>query len=115
MTLLRLLRSPLSGVPHDIGAAYATVARRTPGLLEQIDRGQLALPSQDRDCVLEFAQRARRIRSLPAELDAQAVREAIVKTFSLMSATETPAESSIVNAPESELELADPVPREPAA
>ncbi|MFZ0681887.1 MAG: hypothetical protein WAM84_03305, partial [Candidatus Cybelea sp.] len=40
--LLRLIRSSCSGVPHDVGAAYATLAGRTGDLLDAIDRGRLA-------------------------------------------------------------------------
>src|SRR5580692_2374580 len=59
--LLAMIRSPLSGVPHDIGAAYATLASRTGALLDAIDAQRLALPAPDRDAMLRFAARARRI------------------------------------------------------
>jgi RecB family exonuclease len=112
-TLLRLLRSPCSGVPHDIAAAYATIARRTAELLEQIDRGQLALPSDERDLVLRFAQRARRIRSLPGELDEDAVRETIVQTFALPS-VEDVSDTGVADFVQTEFELAEPLSAEPA-
>ena len=113
-TLLRLLRSPFSGVPHDVAAAYATVARRTADLLEQIDRGRLALPADDRDRVLGFAQRARRVRSLPAELDDGALRAAIARAFSLPSARQYAPESPVAGASHGEIELADPMAPETA-
>ncbi|MBV8066408.1 MAG: PD-(D/E)XK nuclease family protein [Candidatus Eremiobacteraeota bacterium] len=114
-TLLRLLRSPCSGVPHDVAAAYATLARRTSDLLEQIDRGQLALPSEDRDRVLAFAQRMRRIRSLPADLQERALRDAVVQTFSLPSTAEELPEAHAVDRERAEFELADPLTPEPAS
>jgi len=60
--LERLLRSPHSGVPHDVAAAYATLASRTGSLLDAIESERLALPAPERDAVLRFAARARRSR-----------------------------------------------------
>lgn len=57
--LIRALRSPCSGVPHDIAAAYATVAARVPTLLDAIARGRIAVPSDERDALLRFAERVR--------------------------------------------------------
>jgi RecB family exonuclease len=79
--LLRLIRSSCSGVPHDIGAAYATLARRTGNLLDAIDRGRLALPPPERDGVLLFARRARVVRALPEDLPDAELRDAIAGTF----------------------------------
>ncbi|MGB7048021.1 MAG: PD-(D/E)XK nuclease family protein [Candidatus Cybelea sp.] len=79
--LLRMIRSTHSGVPHDIGAAYATLASRTGNLLDAVDRGALALPAPERDGVLRFASRARRIRSLPDDLSGEPVRAAIAEAF----------------------------------
>jgi len=52
---LRLLRSPASGVPHDVAAALAVVASRVGSLREAIRRERLALPADDRDAVYAFA------------------------------------------------------------
>ncbi|MGA2760288.1 MAG: PD-(D/E)XK nuclease family protein [Candidatus Cybelea sp.] len=79
--LLRLIRSSCSGVPHDIGAAYATLAGRTGNLLDAIDRGRLALPPPERDGVLLFARRARVVRALPEDLPDAELRDAIAGTF----------------------------------
>jgi RecB family exonuclease len=68
--LLRLIRSSCSGVPHDVGAAYATLAGRTGDLLDAIDRGRLALPTPERDSALLFVRRARFVRESSAEEDA---------------------------------------------
>ncbi|HEY2475468.1 MAG TPA: PD-(D/E)XK nuclease family protein [Candidatus Cybelea sp.] len=83
--LLRMIRSSCSGVPHDVGAAYATLASRTGNLLDAIDRGALALPTAERDEVLRFASRARRVRALPDDLGDVALREAIAEAFQLTS------------------------------
>jgi len=81
--LLRLIRSPLSGVAHDVGAAYATHARRAGALLDAIDASRPALPPADRESALVFAQRVRRIRALPPDLDGRALHAAILAVFEL--------------------------------
>ena len=81
--LLRLIRSRHSGVAHDVGAAYATHARRTGALLDAIDASRPALPPADRESALIFAQRVRRIRALPPDLDERALHGAIVTVFEL--------------------------------
>jgi RecB family exonuclease len=55
--LIRALRSPCSGVPHDTAAAYATAATREPPLLDAIARGLLAVPTAERDALLRFSER----------------------------------------------------------
>jgi RecB family exonuclease len=59
--LIRALRSPCSGVPHDTAAAYATAATRQPPLLDAIARGLLAVPTQERDALLRFSERVNAI------------------------------------------------------
>lgn len=59
--LVRALRSPCSGVPHDTAAAYATAAARVGPLLDAISRLRIAVPSAERDALLAFAERARSI------------------------------------------------------
>jgi RecB family exonuclease len=106
--LLRLLRSPLSGVPHDVAAAYATLAARGGSLLEAIERGQLALPPADRDSVVRFAQRARRVRALSPELEDEALHAVIADAFDLPS--EVGGEVILRRAQDDgEVELAAPV------
>lgn len=86
--LLRLIRSSCSGVSHDVGAAYATLAARTGGLLDAIDRGLLALPPPEREEVLLFARRVRRARALPEHLDDDTLRNAIAEAFELSPVSE---------------------------
>jgi RecB family exonuclease len=76
-----MIRSSCSGVPHDVAAAYATLGARTGNLLDAIDGGLLALPAPERDSVLLFSARARKLRSLSA--DDEGVRAFITATFSL--------------------------------
>jgi RecB family exonuclease len=83
--LLRLIRSPFGGVPYDVAAAYATHARRTGALLDAIDASSPALPANDRESALLFAQRARRIRALPPDLAEDGLHAAILTVFELES------------------------------
>ena len=111
--LVRLLRSPCSGVPHDIAAAYATLALRSGELLEAIERGDLALPADERDCVLRFARRMRRIRSLDAPFES-ILRDEIARTFELPALERASGESEEA-LQETELRLAEPQPLEEPA
>ena len=81
--LARLIRSSCSGVPHDAGAAYATLAGAAGPLLDAIDRGRLALPAPERDAVLRFSQRMRRVRAQASELEGEPLVQAIIRTFEL--------------------------------
>ena len=81
--LARLIRSHYSGVAHDVGAAYATLAARTGPLLDAIDRGRLALPAADREAVLRFAARLRRLRVLAEGVEDEPLREAVAAAFEL--------------------------------
>ena len=60
---MRALRSPCSGVPHDTAAAYATLATHAGSLLDAMASSRLPLPSDERDAVLRFVERARSIRT----------------------------------------------------
>jgi RecB family exonuclease len=108
------MRSEFSGVSHDVAAAYATLAARAGALLDAIDRGRLALPADQRDSVLRFARRARRVSAIPPESDEKVVRQGIVDAFELAAGpTELFPEAS--NGLEAEIDLAEPVvPEEPA-
>ncbi len=81
--LRRLIRSEFSGVAHDAAAAYATLSERTGGLLDAIDRGRLVLPAADRDAVLRFVRRIRRIEALPQDAPETTVRETVGAAFEL--------------------------------
>jgi RecB family exonuclease len=112
-SLLQLLRSPLSGVAHDVAAAYATIGGRSGSLLETIDRERLVLPPQDRETVLRFARRARRVREFMPELESNALEEAIAEAFSLSSFDCVPLRLATL-AQRGEFELAQPAtPEQP--
>jgi RecB family exonuclease len=107
--LLRLIRSRCSGVPHDVGAAYATLAGRTGDLLDAIDRGRLALPPPERDRVLLFARRARLVRDSNSE--EEGFRQVVADAFELRPFDGVYRQRSDVSG---EVELAEPVEREEA-
>jgi RecB family exonuclease len=106
--LLRMIRSSCSGVPHDVGAAYATLAGRTGDLLDAIDRGRLALPPPERDGVLLFARRARLVRESTGGFSSR-VAEAFELTAKELDPPAQPQEAVV------EIELAEPVDFEEAA
>lgn len=110
---LRLIRSPHSGVAHDVGAAYATLAARTEPLLDAIDRGRLALPASERDSVLRFAERARRVRAIAGTESSEDAYRAIAEIFDLpYDASSAPAQRPPTpHGPE--IELTDPAIPEP--
>jgi RecB family exonuclease len=105
----------MSGVPHDVGAAYATLAARSGGLLEAIEAQRLGLPPPDRDAVLRFAGRVRRICALGGGLEDEPLREAIVTTFALSPPEHGPQDSSEMDAGDRAIVLTDPVEPEPSA
>jgi CRISPR/Cas system-associated exonuclease Cas4 (RecB family) len=105
-SLLSMLRAAESGVPHDIGAAYATLASRTGNLLDAMEAGRLALAPDERDAALFFVRNARRVRALPDNLSEEALRDAIVATFVLRQAQDDNRQAQPVD--ESVLRQAQP-------
>lgn len=113
--LAALLRSPFSGVPHDVAAAYATLAARVGDLLEAIDAGRLGLPAPDRDAVLAFARSARRIRGIAETVDDGLLRDAIVDAFAPGGGERHAGVPEPLDGAGGEIALADPLAPEPAA
>ncbi len=54
-----MLRSPLSGVPHEVGGAYATLAAREHSLLDLIARERIACGMEAREALIAFTARLR--------------------------------------------------------
>jgi hypothetical protein len=104
--LARVIRSPYSGVPHDVAAAYATLASRTGSLLEAIERERLALPAPDRDAVFAFAESARRLFAAAPDLTDDALVDLVRSSFKSASRPFDGARG------EKGLTLAEPVERE---
>jgi PD-(D/E)XK nuclease superfamily len=114
-SLLRMIRSSCSGVPHDVGAAYATLATRTGNLLDAIDAGLLALPTLERDSALLFAARARKVRSSASE--GEGLRAVIEATFALKHNSSLTEPSEVLSEERSDeskgIELAETPAAEP--
>lgn len=104
-----MLRSPCSGVPHDVAAAYATLAMRGGTLLEAIDAQRLGISASERDATLRFAGRARRCAALAADLGDDSLRAAIAETFALESPLRSGSEPAVRGA----IELTTAVDPEP--
>jgi RecB family exonuclease len=108
--LSALIRSPFSGVAHDAGAAYATLASRTGSLLDAIDAGRLGVSAGDRDAAIGFVVRLRRARAAAESLDDARLRDALTEAFALRDVARPvePARSG-------EIELCEPAePESPA-
>ncbi len=117
--LARVIRSPYSGVPHDVAAAYATLASRTGSLLEAIERERLALPAPDRDAVFAFAECARRLFAAAPDLTDEALRDLVrspFKTsqqpFALRLRASHYAQDDKIGGASKPVDLAEPVERE---
>lgn len=50
-----MLRSPFSGVPHELGAAYVALSAREGSLLDLLRRERVAAAGEERDALLAFA------------------------------------------------------------
>ncbi len=112
-SLLRLIRSSCSGVAHDAAAAYATLSLRTEPLLDAIDRGRLALAPDERESLIRFAIRARRVRAISQELSEESKRESVLDIFEIAQMHAETHAGRYDNAPDGEFELAEPAQPEP--
>jgi RecB family exonuclease len=86
------------------------LALRSGELLEAIERGDLALPADERDCVLRFARSVRRVRSLSAEQEST-LRDGIADAFELPPLNRALDDGGHALR-ETELRLAEPEPLE---
>lgn len=111
--LERLVRSPYSGVDRDVAAAYATLASRGLDLLEAIDAQRLAVPAADRDALLAFAGRLRRLLERAPELEDEPLEAAICDVFHCHPERSTEGAKSKDAPPSGDVELAATVDREP--
>lgn len=53
---VRMLRSPYSGVPHEVAGAYATLAERGEPLEDLLARERIAVSGSDREALIAFRQ-----------------------------------------------------------
>ncbi len=107
-SILRLIRSPWSGVTHDVAAAYAALARRGGMLFEAIERGQLAVAPEERERLVGFVRNSRRVTEIPKEVDDDSLRDSIAEIFELqrgIDAAESPVSDQFA---EDDFALAEP-------
>ncbi len=108
----RMLRSPLSGVPHEVGSAYVALSEREGSLLDLLARERLASGSDARETLLAFTASLRELAELPAD-SADAHRETLIKhrfALGVSFGDETP----VHELGNGEFTLLDPVVPEPA-
>ena len=60
----RMLRSPFSGVSHDVGSAYVALSAREGALLDLLSHERLATGAQVRDTILAFTASLRELAAL---------------------------------------------------
>jgi RecB family exonuclease len=107
----RMLRSPLCGVPQEVGAAYVALSQREGSLLNLLVRERLATGAETRAALLAFSSALRDLAEMPAETaDDERVRAASAR-FNLPLEADMEDESPVVEA--EQFELAQPVSREP--
>lgn len=109
--LVAMLRSPHSGVPHDVAAAYATLASRTGSLLEAIDAQRLGVSASEREATLRFAARARACAEFASGLDDASLRAAVAEAFEV----QRPPRHAAIRRVDGPIELAAAVESEPAS
>lgn len=105
----RMLRSPFSGVPHDIAAAYAALSRREGALLELISRERLSAGSDARDTLIAFTSALRELAQLAQTAGEEQRVAATTRLFSLGEPFGAAPEAT----PSGEFALAEPVMPEP--
>jgi RecB family exonuclease len=79
----RMLRSPFSRVPHEIGAAYVALAAREGALLEILVSERLAVPDDVRKTVFAFTTSLRKLGELPETAHDTDRHELVEKLFAL--------------------------------
>ncbi len=107
----RMLRSPLCGVPQELGAAYIALSQREGSLLDLIARERLAVGGEAREALLTFTAALRDLSRLPNETADAERAKYIFERFNLR--IELPAQPETAVAESSVFELAQPMSREP--
>jgi RecB family exonuclease len=99
----RMLRSPFSGVPYELGAAYVTLSQREGSLVELLVQQRIAA-ADAREAVVRFTASLRAIADLPESADDGERHASVERLFS--SSAGTFAEAPVFGP---EFELAEPV------
>lgn len=83
----RMLRSPFSGVPHEVGCAYVALASREGSLLDLLARERLAAGADARETLLAFSASLRDLAALPETLSESERRQAVERRFAFNTGT----------------------------
>jgi len=97
---LRMLRSPYSGIPHEIAGAYATLAERGEPLTDLLARERIAVSGDEREALIAFRQMLANGGVTATEPQQQSPAAAIPKdgsAFALASAVEREAGTPLRN------------------
>lgn len=103
----QLLRSPFSGVPNVIGAAYATLAQRKGPLLELIARERLAAGSENRETLFRFKTKLEELQRSASQND-ETLRLLVEREFGPLDTGSSSKRQPQIGA------LAEPADPEPA-
>jgi RecB family exonuclease len=109
----RMLRSPFSGVPHDIASAYVAISAREGSLLDLLARERLAAGAGTREKVLAFTASLRELAQIPEHHSDRDRERFIAERFA--AGEETREEMPECAADGNGFTLIDPQSPEPAA
>ncbi|MGZ3497757.1 MAG: RecB family exonuclease [Vulcanimicrobiaceae bacterium] len=96
----RLIRSPFSGVPHEIAAAYVTLTARGGSLLDAIGRERLAVGGPARESLFLFREKLERISTAHGDVEVVISREFDLQIESAPPAGDGPVDLTEPAAPE---------------
>lgn len=108
-----MLRSPLSGVPQELGAAYAALSLREGSVVELLDRQRLAAGTETREMILEFRRALRDLAQIPATASDEERLGAAAERFGI--ASQPPASGALRQFDGAKFALSEPAAAEPGA
>jgi RecB family exonuclease len=108
----RMLRSPFSGVPQDLAAAYVALSFREGSLIELLARERLAAGGETRETIIAFSAALRDLTQIPHQFTDDERAVLVSKMFGL---GEYFSDGAVEEPETGEFALTEPVSREPGA
>jgi RecB family exonuclease len=108
----RMLRSPFSGVPQDLAAAYVALSFREGSLIELLARERLAAGGETRETIIAFSAALRDLTQIPHQFTDDERAVLVSKMFGL---GEYFSDGAVEEPETGEFALTQPVSREPGA
>jgi RecB family exonuclease len=105
----RMLRSPFSGVPHDVASAYVALSAREGSLIDLMGRERLAAGASVRETILAFTASLRELAQIPEHSSDTERERIVIERFGVRDGDDSPN-----CAAPSEFVLIDPQQPEPA-